>query len=165
MLSDLMTVSVSDLDSGDLEEEEDEVLSETEIAVTDSRDSPVLGVNIARTVLDNHNDNEIEDNINNQIDNDNHPPNKTSSDSAKPGDRVSLSSSESQYMLVSVVVLVTIIVILIITIIFILYKNHQYSRGKADVDSSQSDSARYPLYSSIERESYPASLQVRTGHF
>merc|ERR1719208_480180 len=58
MRIELLGCDINDLDSGDLEEEEDEVLSETEIAVTDSRDSPVLGVNIARTVLDNHNDNE-----------------------------------------------------------------------------------------------------------
>ena len=67
-MSDLRTVSVSDLDIGDLgeKEEEEEVLSETEIAVTDSRDSPVHSVNIARTVLDNQIDNHIEDNISNQ---------------------------------------------------------------------------------------------------
>ena len=75
--------------------------------------------------------------------------------------KVSLSSSESQYMLVSVIVLVTIIVILILTIIFILYKNHQYNRGKTGPGSGhQLDSARYPLYTASDTSSYPGSLQV-----
>ena len=91
-------------------------------------------------------------------------PQNTSSDSLSSqtaGDKISLNSSESQYMLVSVIILVTIIVILIITIIFILYKNHQYSRDKTGGgDSGELDSARYPLYTASENSSYPGSVQV-----
>ena len=47
-----------------------------------------------------------------------------------------------------------------VRIIFILYKNHQYSRAKAE-SSSTMDSARLPLYCASEQASYPPSLQVR----
>ena len=154
----LTSVSVTDLDTGEAGEET-EVLSETEIPVTDSRDSTVE--NVARTVLNNQIHNPIDNHINNHIDDKNHPQNNSHSESSKSGDMISLNSTESQYMLVSVVVLVTIIIILIITIIFILYKNHQYSRGKGGESSEQSDSARYPLYSPCDRESFPGSTQVR----
>ena len=65
-----------------------------------------------------------------------------SDDNDESGGMVSISSSEGQYMLVSVVVLVSIIVILIITIIFILYKNYQFTHS-TDSDALESS---YLLY-------------------
>ena len=73
--------------------------------------------------------------------------NGTDSSSDKDSEIVSITSSEGQYMLVSVIVLVTIIVILIITIIFILYKNYQFTHSK-NLNNSDSDTleSSYPLY-------------------
>ena len=59
---------------------------------------------------------------------------------------VSISSSEGQYMLVSVVVLVSIIVILIFIIIFILYKNYQFTHSKALPTDSDTLESSYLLY-------------------
>ena len=70
-----------------------------------------------------------------------------SDDNDESGGMVSISSSEGQYMLVSVVVLVSIIVILIITIIFILYKNYQFTHSKAlPTDSDTLESSYHLLY-------------------
>jgi len=73
--------------------------------------------------------------------------NGTDSSNDKDSEIVSITSPESQYMLVSVIVLVTIIVILIITIIFILYKNYQFTHSK-NLNNSDSDTleSSYPLY-------------------
>ena len=93
-----------------------------------------------------------------------HSDTETSDDNGdnEAGGMVSISSSEGQYMLVSVVVLVSIIVILIITIIFILYKNYQFTHSKA-TDSDTLESS-YPLYSARTLDSshqvYSNSVQA-----
>ena len=139
------------------------VVSETEIPVTDTiPPGSVDRVQNSRPELENESDNDRvrqRSDKNSENHSDHHHHNSTTSDSVESDDRIILSSTESQYMLVSVVVLVTIIVILIITIIFILYKNHQYSRAKAE-SSDTMESARLPLYCGSEQASYPPSLQV-----
>ena len=86
------------------------------------------------------------------------------SDDNEAGGMVSISSSEGQYMLVSVVVLVSIIVILIITIIFILYKNYQFTHSKALTTDSDTLESSYPLYSARTLDSshqvYSNSVQA-----
>ena len=86
------------------------------------------------------------------------------SEDSEAGGMVSITSSEGQYMLVSVVVLVSIIVILIITIIFILYKNYQFTHSKALTTDSDTLESSYPLYSARTLDSshqvYSNSVQA-----
>ena len=88
----------------------------------------------------------VQDNTDNETESA-HSDADTSDDSDESGGMVSISSSEGQYMLVSVVVLVSIIVILIIAIIFILYKNYQFTHSKAlPTDSDTLESSYHLLY-------------------
>ena len=104
----------------------------------------------------------------------------TSDDSDESGGMVSISSSEGQYMLVSVVVLVSIIVILIIAIIFILYKNYQFTHS-TDSDTLESsyllylartlDSSHQVYSNSVQatpykqQSSYNTSVTSFQGHY
>ena len=108
----------------------------------------------------------VHDNTNNETESV-HSDTDTSDDSDdndESGGMVSISSSEGQYMLVSVVVLVSIIVILIIAIIFILYKNYQFTHSKALPTDSDTLESSYPLYSARTLDSshqvYSNSVQA-----
>ena len=104
----------------------------------------------------------VPDNTDNETESAHSDTSDDSDDNDESGGMVSISSSEGQYMLVSVVVLVSIIVILIITIIFILYKNYQFTHSKA-TDSDTLESS-YPLYSARTLDSshqvYSNSVQA-----
>lgn len=104
------------------------------------------------------------DNTDNETESAHSDTDSDDSDDSEAGGMVSISSSEGQYMLVSVVVLVSIIVILIITIIFILYKNYQFTHSKALTSDSDTLESSYPLYSARTLDSshqvYSNSVQA-----
>ena len=104
----------------------------------------------------------VQDNTDNETESA-HSDSDTSDESDESGGMVSISSSEGQYMLVSVVVLVSIIVILIITIIFILYKNYQFTHSKAL--PTDSDTLELPVVLGQDaRLESPGVLQQCASH-